>query len=310
MPFVGIEAWKDLKVLNDMGPKVTGSKENEVTATNYIKKRIETIISKAHTSQTVLFDHQIVSGSYFLDFNPGMIASYRSVQNLVARIEGEVTKNAVLLNCHYDSVMGSPGANDDIANCAVMLELLSILSSRNVKTRHTIIFLFNGAEEVGLRASHGFITKHKWAKDVKVVINLEAAGSGGKEILFQSGPGNSWLLNHYHAVRRPFAQAASEEIFQSGIIPSDTDFRIFRDFGNVIGLDFAHFVKGYRYHTKYDSIDFLTPGNVQRTGENILELSLSLANGYELDNIEVISYMTDNNNIYLNDFIIFRISEM
>lgn len=65
------------------------------------------------------------------------------------------------------------------------------------------------------------------------------------------------------------------------------DYRIFRDFGNMVGLDFAHFVKGYRYHTKYDHIDYLTLGNIQRTGENILELSLSLINGNELDNIEV-----------------------
>jgi acetylornithine deacetylase/succinyl-diaminopimelate desuccinylase-like protein len=204
-----------------MGPKVSGTVENEIRATNYIKSRIEQIVSRAHEVQHVQFDHQIVTGSYFLDFAPGMVAAYRGVQNLVARIEGE-SPNALLLNCHYDSVIGSPGANDDIANCAIMLEILSILSSRGVRNRHTIVFLFNGAEETSLRASHGFITKHKWAKDTKVVVNLEAAGSGGKEILFQSGPGNSWLLNHYHAVRRPFAQVSSEEIFQSGIIPSDT----------------------------------------------------------------------------------------
>ncbi|KAG5684776.1 hypothetical protein PVAND_013989 [Polypedilum vanderplanki] len=285
LPFIGLEAWKDLNALNDIGPKVSGTPENEVIATNYIKKRIEQILSKSHDVKHPQFDHQIVSGSYFLDFAPGMIAAYRSVQNLVVRLEGE-SPNALLLNCHYDSVIGSPGANDDIANCAIMLEILSILSNRSIRNRHTIIFLFNGAEEVSLRGSHGFITQHKWAKDIKVVINLEAAGSGAKEILFQSGPGNSWLLNHYHAVKRPFAQVSSEEIFQSGIIPSDTDFRIFRDFGNLVGLDFAHFLKGYRYHTKYDHVKFLTLGCIQRTGENILDLSLSIANGNELDNMD------------------------
>lgn len=168
-----------------------------------------------------------------------------------------------------------------------MLELLSILSTKETKNRQTIIFVFNGAEETGLRASHGFITQHKWANDIKAFINLEAAGSGGKETLFQTGPGNTWLLNHYNSVNRPFAQAVSEEIFQSGIIPSDTDFRIFRDFGNIAGLDFAHALKGYRYHTKFDSINYLTPGVLQRTGENMLNLVLSLSNSKELDDVSV-----------------------
>ena len=52
------------------------------------------------------------------------------------------------------------------------------------------------------------------------------------------------------SVYRPFGVVAGEEIFQSGLIPSDTDFRVFRDFGKVPGLDFAFAMNGYIYHTK------------------------------------------------------------
>lgn len=107
------------------------------------------------------------------------------------------------------------------------------------------------------------------------------------------------------AASHPNAQVAAEEVFQSGLIPSDTDFRIFRDFGKIpgnskekekeeltftnisSGVDLAHVINGYRYHTKYDHIKFIPKSVLQHTGDNILALTKLIANSEELSNTEV-----------------------
>ena len=102
-------------------------------------------------------------------------------------------------------------------------------------------------------------------------INLEAAGSGGRELLFQSGPGNPWLVQSYiKSAVHPFGSIIGEEIFQSGIIPSDTDFRVFRDNGRVPGLESAAIARGAVYHTEHDTAARIPGGSVQRAGDNVL----------------------------------------
>uniref|UniRef100_A0A8C2WID2 Endoplasmic reticulum metallopeptidase 1 n=1 Tax=Cyclopterus lumpus TaxID=8103 RepID=A0A8C2WID2_CYCLU len=152
-----------------------------------------------------------------------------------------------------------------------MLEVLHSLANQSTPLHHGVVFLFNGAEENILQASHGFITQHPWAEQVRAFINLEAAGVGGKEVVFQTGPENPWLVQAYvHAAKHPFASVVGQEVFQSGIIPSDTDFRIYRDFGNIPGIDLAFIENGFIYHTKYDTSDRILTDSIQRAGDNIL----------------------------------------
>lgn len=276
-------------ILTSFGSRVAGSYSNEELVPDFLKREIYYIQKLSNKNQKIEIDRQIVSGSYYLEFKPhGMTNSYRNVQNIIVKLEGQSDDHSLLLNCHYDSVAESPGANDDGVNCVVMIEILRVLSQQQDRQKHSVIFLFNGAEETPLQGAHGFITKHKWTNNIRAFINLEAGGSGGKEMLFQSGPRHSWLIDHYKkAVKMPCGQVASEEIFQSNLIPSDTDFRIFRDFGKIPGLDFAHVKDGYRYHTKFDRTDYISQGVLQRTGENILNLVKSISNSQELSESEV-----------------------
>ena len=108
---------------------------------------------------------------------------------------------------------------------------------------------------------------------MRAFVNLEACGAGGRELVFQSGPAHPWIIKAYGDVaKHPFASVVGEEIFQSGVVPGDTDFRIFRDYGKIPGLDIAYVKNGYVYHTKYDSEEMIPPGSIQRAGDNVLAI--------------------------------------
>lgn len=286
--FIAERAYNVLKNLTKMGPRPAGSYENEVLAVDVLKTEIENIMIGANEHHLIELDVQKASGAFNLKFLDGMTNVYRDLQNVVVKIGSKINSpHSLLINCHFDSVVDSPGASDDGASCAVMLEILRVLSKSKKILRHNIIFLFNGGEENFLPASHGFITQHKWAKEIRAFINLEACGAGGREVLFQAGPNHPWILETYsEEVPYPYASSLAQEIFQSGMIPGDTDYRIFRDFGNLSGLDFAWSANGYVYHTKYDSVDQVPLGSLQRTGDNILALAKGMAQGHQLSNIE------------------------
>lgn len=53
-----------------MGPRVSGSYNNEVLAANFLKREINFIQQLAHQNQRIYADVQIVSGAYWLGFKP------------------------------------------------------------------------------------------------------------------------------------------------------------------------------------------------------------------------------------------------
>jgi hypothetical protein len=150
-----------------------------------------------------------------------------------------------------------------------MLELARALAVREHAMHHPIIFLFNGAEESLQEGSHGFITKHEWRHTVGSVLNFDAGGVGGPQILFQVGSGEYAELFASSAPRL-HGSILAQEIFDTGLLQGDTDYRIFRDFGDVHGLDLAWYKDGYKYHTSRDDLNWVEEGSLQHSGDNAL----------------------------------------
>ncbi|KAK7578084.1 hypothetical protein V9T40_010289 [Parthenolecanium corni] len=304
--FIASRAFQDLQILSDFGPKVIGTYENDVLAARFIEDEIlKTITSTSLEKNKISYDIQKPSGCFTLNKFVRCLC-YGEITNIIVKVEPvSPVRETILLNCHFDSVPTSPGTSDDGLNCAVLLEILRILARSREPLKKNVLFLFNGAEEAGLLASHGFITQHKWSQNISVFINLESCGAGGRETLFQTGP-SAFILPKIYAksVPYPHGTVIGEELFQSGALPSDTDFRIFRDYGHLKGLDFAHYKNGYVYHTSSDNMSHVSEHVIQHTGSNIL----ALINAFiDFDNLDDAIKENPNKAIYFDFFGFFMV---
>lgn len=108
--FVAERAKNHLINLTSMGPRHVGSKENEILAVKLLSDEIKKIINLAHSSHVVEWDLQRVSGAFSLKFLDGMTNVYRNVQNIIVKIgPAQTSRHSLLINCHFDSVVDSPG---------------------------------------------------------------------------------------------------------------------------------------------------------------------------------------------------------
>ena len=100
-----------LKQLTSVGARPAGSYENEVLAVDFIRRRLETIQKKAKDVHKLTIDVQKPRGSFNLPFVDGLSHSYRDITNIIVKLESEtrVSNNALLVNCHFDSVPQSQG---------------------------------------------------------------------------------------------------------------------------------------------------------------------------------------------------------
>jgi hypothetical protein len=219
-----------------------------------------------------------------------MVSDYRrwssavamaTVDNLVARVRGRESGEAVLLMAHYDSAPSSPGAADDGTGVASILETLRALR-RGPALRNDLIVLLSDGEEAGLLGAQVFFRQHPWRDEVRLVLNLEARGSRGPVILFETSPGNGRLISEFSkSAYRPLANSLAYEAYKR--MPNDTDLSIAKRAG-CAGLNFAFTEGVYDYHSAGDSLDHLSLASLQQMGDTTLALTRRFGN-LDLDDL-------------------------
>lgn len=202
-----------------------------------------------------------------------------NVENVVTVLPGrDRSLPAVLLMAHYDTVPHSPGAADDGLGVAVMLEISRALQS-DVRQRD-VVFLFTDAEEAGLLGARAFFASHPLSSRIGTVINLEARGSSGRAVLFETGPGNAALLSTFAKLApQPLGNSLTGFVYR--YMPNGTDFTVPAQKG-IPGLNFAIIGSQVDYHAATASVANLDPGSVQHMGAQVLPLVRQLASSATL----------------------------
>ena len=198
--------------------------------------------------------------------------SIGQVSNIVARLPGRAEHaggKAILLSAHYDSVATSPGAADNAASIAAILESLRALRTAPA-LRNDIIILFSDAEEVGSLGAQLFANQHAWRNQLGLVLNFEYRGNRGPHWMFESSAGNGKLIAGLaQAVPQPYANSLLYEVYKH--MPNYTDFTQFKRLG-IAGLNFAAGEGHTNYHTQLDTVERLDAASLQHAGDSMLGL--------------------------------------
>ncbi|KAJ7031858.1 hypothetical protein C8F04DRAFT_1109292 [Mycena alexandri] len=284
----GLPQISEARILNltkylseDIGFRTVGTYEHSVADAWMVeqaeeaKRHCERVVEETGRKLECEVWRQQGSGTHRFDMmGKRLYKSYQNLTNIVVRVSDGTDAgkaHALLLNSHLDSTLPSPGAADDAISVAIMLDCIRVLvDTPEWSPAHAVIFLFNHAEESLQDGSHLFSTQHPIAHTVRAVINLEAAGTTGRELLFQAT--SEEMVEAYSHVPRPFGTIFANDVFNSGVLLSDTDFRQFEEYLDVPGLDIAIVGNSYLYHMRKDLVENIEAGVAQNMGENTLAL--------------------------------------
>ncbi|MGW0191804.1 M28 family peptidase [Nonomuraea sp. NPDC003201] len=209
------------------------------------------------------------------------LASFGQVDNIVATAKGSDPTGTVVIAAHYDSAAMGPGASDDAAAVAAMLETVRAL--KGTALRNDLVLLMSDGEEDGVLGAEAFVREHPLGRKGGVLLNWEARGVSGPSLMFQTSRNNAGLVGTFAgAVPHPRGDSTLGELYR--LLPNNTDFTPMAESG-FTGMNFAYIEGSSRYHTADDSLAHLDRGSLQHHGSNMLALTRALG-GADLETLD------------------------
>lgn len=192
----------------------------------------------------------------------------RTSGNIVARIPGTDRAEEILtLTAHYDSVPQGPGAYDNMAGAAIIMEICRYFKEH--QPRRTLEFIWFGAEEKGLLGSRDYIKVHESELDAhRFNMNVDLAGQlVGGNVIGVTGDSSICSMLTYLARETGIGMTTKNQIWGSDSntfawkgIPAMT---LNRD--------------GFGMHTHYDTVKLLSAWSLERSAQLLCHIAESLA---------------------------------
>ena len=170
-----LEAWKQLYSLSPAGVIFLDIERNEAPRT-YTYERLSSLFSQAPS--------MVISAKKAADLHNHMFGSKMKMQvegnpedgimhNIAAKIQGE-KQHTILLCAHHDAHIFTPGATDNAAGVAIMLEIARGLAK--TKPNFSYQFVSFGGEELEMKGSKRYVAEQS-LEDISLCINFDSIGA-------------------------------------------------------------------------------------------------------------------------------------
>ena len=288
--------YSHIEKICEVGPHSIFDKEENKQVQNYIISELESlgIVNSDTTDVPAYLVQNFVTDT----------KKYQSfyVDNVIVHIPAnaaEKTGQAVMTMAHFDSVQTGQGAADDACACATMLEAIRYYLDRMANgytITNDLVFCFVNGEEHGLLGSKAFMNEfdgfNGLVERINFAINLEARGTAGTQIMFETAADNYNTVKLFGEVNNNlFTCSIATMIYD--MMPNGTDFSNLKPYYQ--GVNMANIAQGENYHTQNDSPENIRESCLTQQAQIINNLLDKLGN-YDLDKL----YEADENAIFFS----------
>ena len=210
-------------------------------------------------------------------------------ETIVVDVPGK-SEHTMALMAHYDSstveededrvvrmVPGnSYGASDDGYGVAAIVETLRALKAEGRQPENSLKIVITDGEEVGLVGARNEMRHHRADyENVDLVLNLEARGTSGPALMFETSSNNSAVAGYFLShVKQPVAGSLFPSLYAR--MPNTTDMAAFIPEGFTV-LNIAAIGDAEHYHHPTDAPRYVDHSTLQHYGDQVLDLAQAWA---------------------------------